>query len=457
MSNYPVVKIPNELAEIYMAIPPLPNFPIRPNEPVKPIKAEEPKYLPPIKPIKGELTNYNSSLLVVVISGFILYCLFEVKTKDMPPIFIIIVGLVFLGSLFSIYAVYSNNSKELDMFDTSMNRYLKETKTYESTYSELISKWKESINLINKKYSNDLDTYQKILLPAFEQDLHRYEIEKLRIQTINNLIVYRNKLFSEFTKKSSNYNNHKSIHKLSKGVTEDLFFKRLNKEIFLKSCVINVTPDIDIDNSYLPDITLVLNSGIKIDIEIDEPYIGSSGKPIHYLHNTKDYKRDSFFLSKGWIVIRFAEKQIIEDVDNCVAVIKNIEIALQNFERPLTEQNLIGDIVTLKHWTEQEAHEMAFGRYRNRYLNIELTEKIRLEYEESEKYDTISEKISYLEINKSENINYEYNNGQIRNTQFDKVEKGNNFASLIKYDNIEKKKPVYKEKSIQQYEDDLPF
>ena len=180
-------------------------------------------------------------------------------------------------------------------------------------------------------------------------------------------------------------------------------------------------------------------------------------KSIHYLHNTKDYKRDSFFLSKGWIVIRFAEKQIIEDVDNCVAVIKNIEIALQNFERPLTEQNLIGDIVTLKHWTEQEAHEMAFGRYRNRYLNIELTEKIRLEYEESEKYDTISEKISYLEINKSENINYEYNNGQIRNTQFDKVEKGNNFASLIKYDNIEKKKPVYKEKSIQQYEDDLPF
>ena len=121
MSNYPVVKIPNELAEIYMAIPPLPNFPIRPNEPVKPIKAEEPKYLPPIKPIKGELTNYNSSLLVVVISGFILYCLFEVKTKDMPPIFIIIVGLVFLGSLFSIYAVYSNNSKELDMFDTSID------------------------------------------------------------------------------------------------------------------------------------------------------------------------------------------------------------------------------------------------------------------------------------------------------------------------------------------------
>lgn len=416
MSNYPIIKIPIKLVEIYNAIPPLRNIPIRPNEPIRPIYFEEPKYSPPIKPTKDESPNYKTSLIVMTISGFILYELVDLKTKNMPSILIIIAGLVFLVSLFSIYALYSDNSKKLEFFEKLMKQYLEEVQTYKLMFPESLKKWKESYDLINEKYTKNLEVYQSIALPNYEQELNNYNIEKLRIQTINNLVTYRSLLLEDFVFASSDFYPHPTANRLSKGVTESSFFDKLLNEANLGKCFINVTPNQNIDNSYLPDITLELNSGIKIDIEIDEPYIGLNGKPIHYLNNDYDLRRDASFLNKRWIVVRFAEQQIVQHGENCIKVLYNLKKALEDFTNPLIDSNFIGDLQPIRHWTRDEAHAFAFRRLRNDYLNIELRENLILEQEEQytiEETAIDSIQISFLKIDNLNKVTLNYNHGHI--------------------------------------------
>ena len=54
---------------------------------------------------------------------------------------------------------------------------------------------------------------------------------------------------------------------------------------------------------------------IYIDIEIDEPYVLVKNIPIHY--KGADDKRNDYFLSKGWDVIRFTEEQIANFPNAC--------------------------------------------------------------------------------------------------------------------------------------------
>ena len=61
---------------------------------------------------------------------------------------------------------------------------------------------------------------------------------------------------------------------------------------------------------YQPDFVLILGNGIHIDIEIDEPYDGSSKIPTHfydkYLREFSDQRRNDYYLRQNWIVIRFS-------------------------------------------------------------------------------------------------------------------------------------------------------
>ena len=80
---------------------------------------------------------------------------------------------------------------------------------------------------------------------------------------------------------------------------------------------------------YEPDIVLfdkILN--LYIDIEIDEPYDGYYRYPTHYVNPEDEVKqddiRDLFFIESGWIVIRFTEKQVHCQANECIDYIKNV-------------------------------------------------------------------------------------------------------------------------------------
>ncbi len=77
---------------------------------------------------------------------------------------------------------------------------------------------------------------------------------------------------------------------------------------------------------YEPDIALVdftTGKNIRIDIEIDEPYSGYDRNPIHYIGCGDDY-RDENLASRGWITVRFSERQIVDQGKECIYYIAMI-------------------------------------------------------------------------------------------------------------------------------------
>ncbi len=69
---------------------------------------------------------------------------------------------------------------------------------------------------------------------------------------------------------------------------------------------------------------------ISMDIEIDEPYTAGDSVPRHYIEDSSDSHRDHLFRSNGWIVVRFAEKQTVEELAACcnyiVATINRLKV-----------------------------------------------------------------------------------------------------------------------------------
>jgi hypothetical protein len=133
---------------------------------------------------------------------------------------------------------------------------------------------------------------------------------------------------------------------------------------------------------YVPDITYFdREKNILIDIEIDEPYIYSNGEPIHFIENEKDILRNNFFSDNCWIVIRFAEEQVINNTLECIETIKMVLESifiiggdLEYVHYPLEESILLYEKEWIvRRWNEQEAINMAKEKYRDTYLYPETT------------------------------------------------------------------------------------
>ncbi|WP_281227598.1 hypothetical protein [Flavobacterium aquiphilum] len=157
------------------------------------------------------------------------------------------------------------------------------------------------------------------------------------------------------------------------GFTENTFSEVLNK--YFKSDF-KIYNDRHIthksgNNAYEPDFLLINeieNKNIFINIEIDEPYDGISRIPTHEIN--RDIYRDLFFTNRGYIVIRFTEKQIFEEAKQCcvfiASVIKAIDENYSNkeldFETSISSQN---------QWDTLQAKKWSFEKYREKYLGIE--------------------------------------------------------------------------------------
>jgi hypothetical protein len=59
---------------------------------------------------------------------------------------------------------------------------------------------------------------------------------------------------------------------------------------------------------YYPDFVYADATGLRIDIEVDEPYVWASGAPHHCLG--QDAARNAYFIRGNWLVVRFSEEQV---------------------------------------------------------------------------------------------------------------------------------------------------
>lgn len=160
----------------------------------------------------------------------------------------------------------------------------------------------------------------------------------------------------------------------NKGMTEESFcrdflMKYFKNQVFDSlSLFIGSTP-------FEPDLAFIdLTSGknIFIDIEIDEPYDGVTRNPTHYRTTqggTADDNRNQGFTDRGWMVIRFAEEQIVSYPNECAKfigeVIKSVNPSFTStcLDFPISLKNI-------SMWTETEARKFAAEKKREKYLGI---------------------------------------------------------------------------------------
>jgi predicted nucleic acid-binding Zn-ribbon protein len=122
---------------------------------------------------------------------------------------------------------------------------------------------------------------------------------------------------------------------------------------------------------YEPDFTIIdesENLNLFIDIEIDEPYDGFGRYATHY-KGVDDY-RNQYFNDRGWMVIRFSEKQVHENPKGCCRLIAEVIRSVNaSFTIPQELQN-IPTILEEPFWTKVKSEKWEKDKYREKYLGL---------------------------------------------------------------------------------------
>lgn len=196
-----------------------------------------------------------------------------------------------------------------------------------------------------------------------------------------------------------------------KGYKENDFFNLLKQNITGIEMTNNVHMVIpNFNKPYEPDMVLFdKNLNLYIDIEIDEPYDGYYRYPTHFINPedeiNQDNTRDLFFTESGWIVIRFTEKQVHCQADECVDYIKNVLNSLFN-------RNFVTAVACAreKQWDCNQCIQWQKIYYREKYLGIERFQEqhsykeIEIDTTERESIESViqrTKKLSFSDWNTS--------------------------------------------------------
>lgn len=172
------------------------------------------------------------------------------------------------------------------------------------------------------KYEYELQQYKRQLIEYCDRE-NQHKRKVAESQKPENIKKYRYKLIQEIMSKTV---PNDSIYIPGEQNSLNSELGRYLKKLFPKQIYTDVT--INNPNSYIPyriDIAFIDQSlHLYIDIEIDEPYNDETGEPVYEDVLNYENKRHQLFLDKGWLVIRFAEEQVVKQPENCCKVIANV-------------------------------------------------------------------------------------------------------------------------------------
>lgn len=375
--RYPEVYLPNRITNLFSSITGIPQGPVKPQPP----KHEGSEI------ISDDGNKFFLCGLIIPIVFIILFIVLKTPI-DGDIVFVLVV----MGISFFISVIY---------------------------FIDLITK-----PLKDKKYTRALNKYQN------ELDLYEAKVAKLKSDS-DLLASYRKDALKNGIKKACNRDgvvlNDDEID-IKEGPGETFFHSYLLSlcshgfEVYSK-CKVTAGKSF-----FYPDFALIDEYNVCYDIEIDEPYSLGDKKPIHYLqyleftsdYQSIDFERNNFFTEKGWVVIRFSERQIYEDPIACVKYILDIQKAMEN--------NLISsgvdfpDTLIDQKWTEDESKEFARRHYRDSYINNTTIQD-----------DGIAQPLdsNTMDISTEENIIIQNENNAIPNEIWEGLEKWNDLYNRI--------------------------
>ncbi|MCQ2975520.1 MAG: tetratricopeptide repeat protein [Bacteroidales bacterium] len=216
---------------------------------------------------------------------------------------------------------------------------------------------------------------------------------------------------------------------------------------------------IDSQKLYSPNyIVAVSNIKLYIDIEIDTPYSFETSQPDAYFDdNNKFSKQDhnNFFSNAGWVVIRFAEEQIIKYPESCCKNIAQVIFDITEDNAFLQKFNTIDTLAEMNSWTLKDCEILKNEKYRESYLfnnkefdvNTENDCENENNIDENNNENCSENEIDNNDVNFTEHNEDEVNENEIVEIQQNKIEQNiekeqndNNSTKIETYkidDNIE--------------------
>lgn len=230
-----------------------------------------------------------------------------------------------------------------------------------------ISSEKKETNRENNRRKNaflkEMEEYEKVLLPKFNNE---YEVYKSKVKLLENDILCKKIQNDEFRLNLLKSKKPEKIEgNFKKGITEE-FFLGILQQCYGEKILVDSSIKSPNDNwVFVPDFVYFDKANnFIIEIEIDEPYVGSTLEPIHFIDGSDD-SRDDYFLSHNWIVLRFAEEQIVTNPYGCCNIISKV---VNYFFQKQEDYFFAPELTQIKRWTSNEAEIMAFSKHRNTYL-----------------------------------------------------------------------------------------
>jgi hypothetical protein len=287
-------------------------------------------------------------------------------------------------------ANYWKYHKLYHQFSISMQKYKnkqREVEDFNSTYPEKLEQWEKERAKIDREHQDrereNREQYDRQYLEKrkkwekqFEEKTLQHQEEK-RIYPLK-IIEWRRKAIQKALSQLNPcplQNKRIRNYKEQQGYSEQ-FFSSFLKYYF--DHTIQDSKKIDLSNSSskkkprasrIPIVDFAYIGKICIDIEIDEPYTerGGNGQriPIHYPSDNQ--WKDDLFTEHDWFVIRFSEKQIIEQPESCCKAIAKL-IADTTLDSSFLNRFInIPDVNPDPRWTEDRAKEMGKTNYRLSY------------------------------------------------------------------------------------------
>jgi len=234
---------------------------------------------------------------------------------------------------------------------------------------------------VRDRYKQRLAEYQQQLSKYESYQLHRLQPKGKESEQYNYLLQEQSKLLKKLLKRIVQPPASQGKAGAQQGVSEKQFFVYLCRYFsgFYNFCMGGEFPIPGTSFRYTADFILVHQpTGLAIDIEIDEPYEGRTGKPHHCIDRGKDNQRNQFFLERNWVVIRFSELQVVKYPDSCCKAIARVISQINGDYKGLVQLKNVPDLLPHKQWTVKEATYMAKTKFRKSYLQASFYTGINL-------------------------------------------------------------------------------